>query len=56
MLPKSWEAQLERSQVYRQKPRRLEKICRQAMFLMELWTLLLLLLLLLLSSKANLNT
>jgi hypothetical protein len=27
---------------YRQEPRRMEKICRQPMFLMELWTLLLL--------------
>jgi hypothetical protein len=27
-----------RSQVYRQESRRLEKICRQPMFLMELWT------------------
>jgi hypothetical protein len=41
-----WEAQLEWSQVYRQEPRRLEKIFRQLIFLMELWTLLLLLLLL----------
>jgi hypothetical protein len=37
-----WEAQLEWSQVYRQEPRRLEKICRQHMFLMELQALLLL--------------
>jgi hypothetical protein len=36
-----WEAQLEWSQVYRQEPRRMEKICRQPMFLMELWTSLL---------------
>jgi hypothetical protein len=41
---RKWEAQLEWSQVYRQEPRRLEKICRQPMFLMELRTLLLLLL------------
>jgi hypothetical protein len=39
------DAQLEWSQVYRQEPRRLEKICRQPMFLMELRTLLVLLLL-----------
>jgi len=39
-------SQLQWSQVYRQQPRRLEKICRQPMFLMELRTLLLLLLLL----------
>jgi hypothetical protein len=38
-----WEAQLAWSQVYRQEPRKLEKICRQPMFLMELRTLLLLL-------------
>jgi hypothetical protein len=36
---------LEWSQVYRQEPRKLKKICRQPMFLMELRTLLLLLLL-----------
>jgi hypothetical protein len=42
---RKWEAQLEWSEVYRQEPRRLEKICRQPMFLMELRTLLLLLLL-----------
>jgi hypothetical protein len=41
---RKWEAQLEWSQVYRQEPRRLEKICKQPMFLMELRTLLLLLL------------
>jgi hypothetical protein len=29
-----WEAQLEWSQVYRQEPRRLEKICRQPLFLL----------------------
>jgi hypothetical protein len=38
---RKWEAQLEWSQVYRQEPRRLEKICRQPMFLMKLRTLLL---------------
>jgi hypothetical protein len=46
-----WEAQLEWSQVYRQEPRRLEKICSQPMFLMALRTLLLLLLLLITHPK-----
>jgi hypothetical protein len=50
---RKWEAQLEWSQVYRQEPRRLEKICRQPMFLMEISTLLLLLLLLLLLSSSS---
>jgi hypothetical protein len=39
---RKWEVQLEKSQVYRQEPRGLEKICRQPIFLMELWSLLLL--------------
>jgi hypothetical protein len=38
---RKWEAQLKWSQVYRQEPRRLEKIYRQPIFLMELRTLLL---------------
>jgi hypothetical protein len=48
-----WEAQLEWSQVYRQELRRLEKICRQHMFLMELRTLLLLLLSMVLHKDLN---
>jgi hypothetical protein len=33
---RKWEAQLEWSQVYRQEPRRLEKICRQPVSLMDI--------------------
>jgi hypothetical protein len=50
---RKWEVQLEWSQVYRQEPRRMEKICRQPMFLMELRTFLLLLLLLLLEERVK---